>query len=393
MRQALESGAITPEEAYRQIKENCLSQSASWMDLFISPAYAGDCSVKTKDGVPVAIGDAYECIAGLFDYNNAQAIKNVASNSEAREAFGDGLAEGSYEALKGMIPTSDDIPDMPSLPNVSAEEMLLAGEFLRDAGLMAVKEPGAITDSFAKLGEAIYKETGQVLSEGIGTKVETIVNGYRDAMLAGEVGKIGKYTGKLLTVLGTEIGIAVGVTALTGGAGLAIVAIRWGYKTYKHLPDMPVFAETKRVWDGFKKQVKDFVGNDTGGSGSGSGNGSGDSATNSLPNVPGRVQSRVNLETNGWNHVIDRHFNPKKNASQFTMSQSDLRTLLQSPTVVQTPVTRTLQSADGIRYVREVNVGRPIGTDKFSGNQPTSTMTVLSDEFGNLVTATPGKIQ
>ena len=33
-----------------------------------------------------------------------------------------------------------------------------------------------------------------------------------------------------------------------------------------------------------------------------------------------------------------------------------------------------------------------IGIDKFSG-QPTSIMTVLTDKFGNLVTATPGVIK
>lgn len=119
--------------------------------------------------------------------------------------------------------------------------------------------------------------------------------------------------------------------------------------------------------------------------------------------VPGRVQSRINLKTgdqtasgkfiNGWGHVLDRHFNPNVNASQFTISPSELRALLQSASVIKKPVTRTLNSADhGIRYVREVNVGRTIGTDKLNGYQPTSTMTILSDKFGNLVTATPGKI-
>jgi filamentous hemagglutinin len=112
-----------------------------------------------------------------------------------------------------------------------------------------------------------------------------------------------------------------------------------------------------------------------------------------LPSVPGRVQSRVNLESSGWGHVVDRHFDPSVNASQFTISQSELRQLLQSPQVVQTPVTRTLESVDGIRYVREVTFESPIGTDKFNGFQPTSTMTILTDRFGNLVTATPGRIQ
>jgi hypothetical protein len=45
----------------------------------------------------------------------------------------------------------------------------------------------------------------------------------------------------------------------------------------------------------------------------------------------------------------------------------ELRDLLQSKPVVSTPVTRMVNSADGVRYVREVDVGRWIGADKFSG--------------------------
>ena len=90
--------------------------------------------------------------------------------------------------------------------------------------------------------------------------------------------------------------------------------------------------------------------------------------------------------------MVDRHFS-SKNASQFTISQNELKSLLQSKDIVKTPVTRTLESADGIRYVREINVGKNIGLDKFNNMQPTSTMTVLTDKYGNLVTATPGVIK
>lgn len=112
--------------------------------------------------------------------------------------------------------------------------------------------------------------------------------------------------------------------------------------------------------------------------------------------VPGRVQSRINLRAgdkkSGWEHVISRHYNSEVNASQFTIGQAELRTLLQSKEVVSSPVARTLDSADGIRYVREVNLGHSIGIDKFSG-QPTSTMSILTDRFGNLITTTPGVIK
>lgn len=112
--------------------------------------------------------------------------------------------------------------------------------------------------------------------------------------------------------------------------------------------------------------------------------------------IPGRVQSRINLmngdNKKGWNHVVNEHFNPAKNKSQFTVTQDELKSILESKEVVKTPITKILESSDGVRYVREVDVGKAIGVDKFSG-QSTSIMTVLTDKFGNLITATPGVIK
>lgn len=123
--------------------------------------------------------------------------------------------------------------------------------------------------------------------------------------------------------------------------------------------------------------------------------------------MPPIVQSRVNLrngsaeEGAGFNHVLDRHFNPSKNASQFSITPDELKGVLQSKEVVNTPVSRVLYSdiklANGTierlaRYVREVTLDSNIGVDKFSGS-PTNIMTVLTDKYGNLVTATPGVIK
>ncbi|MFN3330776.1 MAG: hypothetical protein ACK419_07620, partial [Pyrinomonadaceae bacterium] len=58
------------------------------------------------------------------------------------------------------------------------------------------------------------------------------------------------------------------------------------------------------------------------------------------------LESRINLrngsvaEGAGFNHVLDRHFNPSKNASQFTVTPNELKTILQSKEVVSTPVSR-----------------------------------------------------
>jgi filamentous hemagglutinin len=109
--------------------------------------------------------------------------------------------------------------------------------------------------------------------------------------------------------------------------------------------------------------------------------------------LPGRAQSRINLSNEGWDHVVNRHFSGKPNASQFTVAQDELRGILQGEEVVKTPITRTLQSTEGTLYVREVDLGRQIGLDKFNNMNPTNVMSVVTDKFGNLKTVTPGIIK
>ncbi|WP_420232608.1 filamentous hemagglutinin N-terminal domain-containing protein [Pseudomonas sp. ABY48] len=136
-----------------------------------------------------------------------------------------------------------------------------------------------------------------------------------------------------------------------------------------------------------------------GGAGGNGGGANGIQATEAALHVPGRVQSRVNLrngsqaEGAGWNHLINEHYSAVKNKSQFTVPQDELRLILQSKEVVSTPVTKVLPSADGPRFVREVDVGKNIGTDKFNNFSPTMKMSVLTDEAGNLVSAFPGVLK
>ena len=84
------------------------------------------------------------------------------------------------------------------------------------------------------------------------------------------------------------------------------------------------------------------------------------------------------------------HLNPASSGSQFSLSKDCLISLLQSKQVVGSPITRVL---DGGNFLRQVNVGRNIGFDKFNGNKAASTLSVITDKFGNLVTATPGVIK
>ncbi|ENZ0175176.1 VENN motif pre-toxin domain-containing protein, partial [Providencia rettgeri] len=113
------------------------------------------------------------------------------------------------------------------------------------------------------------------------------------------------------------------------------------------------------------------------------------------------TQSRINIQNGnakaGWEHLVKRHFSGKPNASQFTISQSEVKSLLQNPDVTKVPISK-IQTSDNkatgqkeILYQRVVTLDKPIGIDKFS-NKPTNTMTILTDKHGNLVTATPGVI-
>lgn len=114
------------------------------------------------------------------------------------------------------------------------------------------------------------------------------------------------------------------------------------------------------------------------------------SATKGITGVPGRVQSRINLQSDGFSHTISRHLNPTSSGSQFSLSRDGLASLLQSKEVVSSPITRVLDSGN---FLRVVNVGKNIGFDKFNGNKATSTLSVITDKFGNLVTASPGVIK
>ena len=113
------------------------------------------------------------------------------------------------------------------------------------------------------------------------------------------------------------------------------------------------------------------------------------------------VQSRINIQIGdskaGWEHLVKRHFSGKSNASQFTISQLEVKSLLQNPEVAKIPISKTQTSVNKVTgekeilYQRIIMLDKSIGIDKFS-NGSTNTMTILTDKHGNLVTATPGVI-
>ncbi|EJN27341.1 hypothetical protein PMI36_00613 [Pseudomonas sp. GM79] len=123
--------------------------------------------------------------------------------------------------------------------------------------------------------------------------------------------------------------------------------------------------------------------------------------------IPGRVQSRVNIangrtETTplrdngnpvsaGFDHVLDGHFNREVSNSRsvFTISPDELKGILQSSSVVKSPV---VALPDG-QFVRTVDVGRAIGTTTLKdGGVSTSVIKVFTDKAGNLITTFPVKV-
>ncbi|MCJ1884706.1 filamentous hemagglutinin N-terminal domain-containing protein [Pseudomonas sp. LA21] len=129
-------------------------------------------------------------------------------------------------------------------------------------------------------------------------------------------------------------------------------------------------------------------------------------ASEAAAQIPGRVQSRINIADGrtattplrdngnpvsaGFDHVLKGHFDVEVSNSRsvFTVSPSELKGILQSSSVVKSPVTAM---PDG-QFVRTVDVGRVIGTSTLKdGGVPTSVIKVFTDRAGNLITAFPVK--
>ena len=119
----------------------------------------------------------------------------------------------------------------------------------------------------------------------------------------------------------------------------------------------------------------------------------------------GRVTTRINLARGrtpftplrpgskfpvsaGWDHVLQGHFDVPvgPNRSVFSLPPSEVRTILQSPQVVRSPVT----PIPGGQFVRTVNVGQVVGYSTLkNGGRMTTFIRVFTDEAGNLITTYP----
>jgi hypothetical protein len=105
--------------------------------------------------------------------------------------------------------------------------------------------------------------------------------------------------------------------------------------------------------------------------------------------VHNTCNTRINVPYKSFRHIIDRHISPAAKGSKFSIKEGELRGLLASEDVVSAPV-RQLDSGG---FLREVDVGRVIGNDKYAGNAPTSVLSVITDAHGNLESAFPGVLR
>ena len=118
---------------------------------------------------------------------------------------------------------------------------------------------------------------------------------------------------------------------------------------------------------------------------------------------PDTAQSRVNVahktmdngHERGFDYAMSKHGAnaaiPDK--SQYTISDDEVRQLLQSEQVVKAPVSNPSidEKIYEDRFVRQVDTGRIVGIFRNENNPtPTSMITVITDRQGNLINTFPG---
>lgn len=121
-------------------------------------------------------------------------------------------------------------------------------------------------------------------------------------------------------------------------------------------------------------------------------------SNNILQNVenPGRIQSRINLRSGegtnkapGLENAWRKHGSDAVDTkSKFTISKDELKMILSDSKVVQSQVKLDQRSGS---FVREVDIGKEIGNISIKdGGCPTTKITILADEYGNLINVYPG---
>jgi hypothetical protein len=100
------------------------------------------------------------------------------------------------------------------------------------------------------------------------------------------------------------------------------------------------------------------------------------------------LRANGNPVSAGWEHVTQRHFG-SNNQSQFTISQDQLRGILQKPEIVRSRIS-PIDSGVSLQYVRTVNTNTNIGVTRVSdGANSTTWIKIYTDRAGNLITTFP----
>jgi filamentous hemagglutinin len=268
---------------------------------------------------------------------------------------------------------------------------------LNDTVDSIVHTAGSLKETFAAL-KAVAESGGvwDAVKQPYIDRIDRLQAQYEEAGASGSY-QAGVETGKLISDMAAVLSVGGGV--VKGGALLAEkvtakVAARVELGGAKATPSGLVSGETGFV-DAGKAAANDadFAGPKA----------TGEAATQ----IPGRVQSRVNIANGrteatplrdngnpvsaGFDHVIDGHFNREisNSRSVFTIAPDELKGILQSSSVVKSPV---VALPDG-QFVRTVDVGRAIGTTTLKdGGVPTSVIKVFTDKAGNLITTFPVKV-
>lgn len=115
--------------------------------------------------------------------------------------------------------------------------------------------------------------------------------------------------------------------------------------------------------------------------------------------MPGRVQSSIRVANGptryspsnqaGFRHVAQQHFDRPlgNNRSIFSVSQDELKSILQRPDIARTPA---IGIDEGRQFVRIADTGQIIGNTSLNfGGVETSWIKIFVDRAGNLITAYP----
>ncbi|WP_337051419.1 VENN motif pre-toxin domain-containing protein [Proteus terrae] len=121
------------------------------------------------------------------------------------------------------------------------------------------------------------------------------------------------------------------------------------------------------------------------------------------PENPGITQSRVNVanvtfdngKIRGFDYAMGKHGIDASvpNKSRFTVTNNEVKELLQRPDIVNKTVYNPIQIGGKVetdKFVRQVDTGKSIGVDQ--SGKGTSVITIITDKKGNLINVFPGSL-